>query len=216
MVLVVHLVYPRFGWCEFERIRSLSHTGLQFLAFFLHLFALLLRLFLVLDLVSKPVSSCGPSSCDPPPVPVWSYVREYASYLDAWRFLTPMQAIVRWLSTIVTSCCAIPMLGHGSSFCCSAVVLECLCCVSSIAKLVAHLFAVIKRWDMKRIFQHLCNIFIGIHYPNLKRHMSFCIVCLVTSSLPSAPNIANSMVNDWEFELWLRFTPVESFQAGIV
>lgn len=41
--------------------------------------------------VSRPALSQGPEFCDPPPIPVSRYVREYASYSDPLR-LTDMRA----------------------------------------------------------------------------------------------------------------------------
>lgn len=54
--------------------------------------------------------------------------------------------------------------GSGSSVECTSVDMACLCCLSSVPKLIALLFAVIRRPNMRRICQLLCKILMGSRY----------------------------------------------------
>lgn len=64
--------------------------------------------------------------------------------------------------------------------------MTCLCQIASVQKLIAILFAPMKRLDTRRICPSLCDILMDSPYPNLVHHLSSCAVRLIICISPSA------------------------------
>lgn len=176
-------VFDNFGRCSIKKsnhccLRAFHFSFVFFILFVQYIFPIYsITFFLLLSRPYPILLRLRAQICDPPPLPVSCYVREYLSYLDAWGF-TDRRASNHACrkSMAVTSCCAIPTLWCWSNAGCTTVDMTRLYGSMAVLRWIPLLITDLKRPNMKKIRRRLTIVLMAGHYLSLVRPTSSCVV----------------------------------------